>query len=58
MSYNPLRRGLLENRLRDRALAGDSTAFLFLRSLRRLWRAQDTARKTNRNTTITENHHA
>lgn len=38
---DPLRRDNLEDRLRRRALAGDHTAYLKLRGLRRLWRAQD-----------------
>jgi hypothetical protein len=54
MSRDPLRRDNLEERLHRRALAGDRTAYLRLRGLRRLWRAQD----TNRKTITKENHHA
>jgi len=43
---DPLQRDQLEERLHRRALAGDRTAFLRLRGLRRLWRAQDTNRKS------------
>lgn len=50
---DPLQRDRLEERLHRRALAGDRTAFLRLRGLRRLWRTQD----TNRKTITEENHH-
>lgn len=50
---DPLRRDRLEERLHRRALAGDRTAYLRLRGLRRLWRAQD----INRKTTAKENRH-
>lgn len=53
MPRDPLQRDRLEERLHRRALAGDRTAFLRLRGLRRLWRAQD----TNRKTTAKENRH-
>lgn len=41
---NFFERDRLEYHLREQALGGDSTAYLKLRGLRRLWRAQD-ARK-------------
>lgn len=50
---DPLQRDRLEEQLHRRAMAGDRSAFLRLRGLRRLWRAQD----TNRNTATKENHH-
>lgn len=53
MSRDPLRRDNLEQRLHRQAMSGDRTAFLRLRGLRRLWRTQD----TNRKTTTKENHH-
>lgn len=43
---DPLQRDRIEERLHRRALAGDRTAFLRLRGLRRLWRALDANRKT------------
>ncbi|MCE8053169.1 hypothetical protein HOP61_17905 [Halomonas daqingensis] len=43
---DPLQRDRLEERLHHRALAGDRTAYLRLRGLRRLWRAQDAIRNT------------
>ena len=55
MPRDPLRRDRLEERLHRRALAGDHTAFLRLRGLRRLWRAQDINRKSK--TTAKENRH-
>jgi|GEM_PF-3909021 len=47
---DPLQRDRLEEQLHRRAMAGDRSAFLRLRGLRRLWRAQD-------ETTTKENHH-
>ncbi|WP_157808934.1 hypothetical protein [Halomonas sp. 141] len=54
MSRDPLRRDNLEQRLHRQAMSGDSAAFLRLRGLRRLWRTQDTNRKTRNQG---ENHH-
>lgn len=43
-------RDRLEYRLREQAFRGDSTAYMKLRGLRRLWRAQDAKRSSLNNT--------
>lgn len=50
MTYDPLQRDRVADGLRSQALAGDSRAYLRLRALRRLWRAQDAKRSSLNNT--------
>lgn len=48
--FDVFQRDRLEYRLREQALGGDSTAYLKLRGLRRLWRAQDDKRHNDTTT--------
>lgn len=48
--FDVFQRDRLEYHLRKQALDGDSTAYLRLRGIRRLWRAQDAKRQSPNHT--------